>query len=202
MLKTVADDIWGKPCLAYHVQPHLEPATQAALSGLRRDIAGLWPAPLHIGPPEALHVTIYALAMVKADYDKQAYWARIAEPSRRLLEDLCAGHPALDLHFSQLKVTDTAIIATARDETGLIEAVRRKIAEEIPPPPGQKPLTYDLIHTTLARYPSAIEVPRGTVERIESLPVSIHAPVRRLKIISETLFPCQAVDEIASFPLR
>ena len=30
MLQTIADDIWGQPCLAYHVQPSLEPETRAA----------------------------------------------------------------------------------------------------------------------------------------------------------------------------
>ncbi|HLM42011.1 MAG TPA: hypothetical protein VK434_20735, partial [Microvirga sp.] len=62
-------------------------------------------------------------------------------------------------------------------------------------------LRYDLIHSTLARYRSSGPVPNAVVERVEGLPVSIRAPVTAVKLVRETLFPCQAVDEIASVAL-
>ncbi len=201
MLQTIADDLWGLPCLAYHVQPGLTLEARAALGELQQAAAECWPVPLHTAPPEALHITIYALVPIKEQFDKDGYWGRIADPCRALLQDLCAGHGPLALEFFRLKVTDTAIIAVARDETGLIETIRRKIAEVIPPPPGRQPMRYDLIHSTIARYPSSEPVPREVVDRVESLPVSISAPVGRMKIIRETIFPCLVMDEIASFPL-
>ncbi len=201
MLQTIADDIWGQPCLAYHVQPHLSPETQASLADLRRDIAELWPTPLFLALPEALHVTLYALVQVKAHFDKERYWSGIAEPCRALLDGLCRGHGPLELHFTRLKATDTAIIAVATDETGLIAKLREAIAEELPPPPGLEPIRYDLIHTTLARYRTSDRVSDAAVEALEAIPVSIRAPVTRLKIIRETLFPCQVLDEVQSFPL-
>jgi hypothetical protein len=202
MLQTIADDIWGQPCLAYHVQPGLNSETQAALADLQQRIAGCWPFPLHLCPPKALHVTIYALVPVKAEFDKESYWRMIAEPCRSLLEDLCTGHGALELRFFKINVTNTAIIAVARDETGLIEAIRQRIADRIPPPPGHKPLRYNLIHTTLARYPSSEPVSGSMIEQIESLPVAVPASVERIKLIRETLFLCQVTSEIASIPLR
>jgi hypothetical protein len=195
MLQTIADDIWGQPCLAYHVQPSLEPETREAF-------ARLWPEPLHVGPKHGLHVTIYPLVTVKGDFDKDAYWQSIAHRSRSLLEDLCTGHRPLELRFSRLKVTDTAIIVTATEATGLIEAIRERIVREIPPPPGQKPIIYDLIHSTLARYRTKASIPDDVVEYIESLPVSITAPVRQIRLVRETLFPCLETDEIAAIPLR
>jgi hypothetical protein len=201
MLQTIADDIWGLSCLAYHVQPSLEPETREAFAEVQRAFVELWPEPLHVGPKPGLHVTIYPLMMVKGDFDKNAYWQSIAPQSRRLLEELCTGHRALELRFSRLKVTDTAIIATATEETGLIEAIRRRIVNEIPPPPGASPIIYDLIHTTLARYRTRAAIPDEVVARIESLPVSIAAPVRRIRLVRETLFPCLATDEIASILL-
>ena len=201
MLQTTADDLWGKPSLAYHVQPVLPPECLAALEGLLGPIAGCWPAPLHLGSHQMLHVTVYALVPVKGDFDKEGYWGRIAAPSLALVEELCAGHPPIELHFSRLKVTDTAIIAVAQDTSGLIEAIRERIAGTIPPPPGREPLRYDLIHTTLARYRSSGPVPEAAVERVENLPVSIRAPIAAIKLVRETLFPCQAVDEIASVTL-
>ena len=202
MLHTIADDIWGQPCLAYHVQPDLSPQTRGSLAELQQAIAGRWPVPLFLAPPEALHVTLYALVQVKGRFDKERYWSGIAGPCRSLVAELCRGHPPLELNFSRLKVTDTAIIATATDGSGLIEKVRQAIAEEIPPPPGHEPLRYDLIHTTLARYRTSDAVPEALVEAVEAIPVSVTAPVERLKIVRETLFPCQELDEIDSVPFR
>jgi len=202
MLQTIADDIWGQPCLAYHVQPSLEPETRAAFEEVQRTFVELWPEPLHLGPRHGLHVTIYPLATVKGGFDKEAYWQAIGPRIRKLLEELCAGHRSLELRFSRLKVTDTAIIATATEETGLIEAIRERIVRELSPPPGQKPIIYDLIHSTLARYRTRASIPDHVVARIESLPVSITAPVRQIRLVRETLFPCLATDEIAAIPLN
>jgi hypothetical protein len=201
MLQTIADDLWGLPCLAYHVQPSLEPDTREAFEEVQRAIVEHWPEPLHVGPRPALHVTIYPLVPVRGAFDKGAYWQDIAGPSQRLLEELCQGHQALELHFSRLKVTDTAIIATAAEETGLISAIRGKIVSDIPPPPGQEPILYDLIHSTLARFQTKASIPDDAVRLIESLPVSITAPVRHIRLVRETLFPCLVTEEIASVPL-
>lgn len=202
MLQTIADDIWGRPCLAYHVQPDLSLQTRTFLGALQEAVAERWPVPLHCAPPEALHVTLYALVQVKERFDKDGYWSRVAEPCRALLAELCAGHGPLELRFSRLKVTDTAIIAVATEETGLIARIRAAIAEVVPPPPGLAPLRYDLIHSTLARYRTSDPVPAPVIEAVEAIPVSVRASVERLKIIRETLFPCVAFDEIFSFPLR
>jgi len=202
MLQTIADDIWAKPCLAYHVQPSLEPETREAFEDVQKAIAAHWPEPLHIGPKHGLHVTIYPLVPVKGAFDKDAYWQSIAGRSQDMLEELCAGRRRLELRFSRLKVTDTAIIVTATDETGLIDAIRARIVSDIPPPPGHKPIIYDLIHSTLARYRTRAPIGKDAIERIESLPVSIAAPVRQIRLVRETLFPCLMTDEIASIPLR
>ena len=202
MLQTIADDIWGKSCLAYHVQPSLEPETREAFEEVQRIIADRWPEPLNVGPKHGLHVTIYPLVPVKGAFDKDAYWQRIARQSQGLIEELCAGHQILELRFSRLKVTNTAIIATATEETGLIDAIRNRIVSDIPPPPGHKPIIYDLIHTTLARYPTRATIPNDVISRIESLPVSIMAPVTQIRLVRETLFPCLTTDEIAAIPLK
>jgi hypothetical protein len=201
MLQTIADDIWGKPCLAYHVQPSLGPETREAFEAVQRSIAEHWPEPLHVGPKHGLHVTIYPLVPVRGSFDKDAYWKDIAGQSQSLLEELCVGHQSLELRFSRLKVTDTAVIATATEETGLIDAIRNRIVRDIPPPPGHEPIIYDLIHSTLARYPTRVSVPDDVVGRIESLPISITALVTHIRLVRETLFPCLMTDEIASIPL-
>jgi hypothetical protein len=201
MLKTIADDIWGQPCLAFHVQPHLSAETQASLGKLQEAVAARWPHPLYTAPPEALHQTLYALANVKDRFDKEGYWRSIAEPCGEILDSLCQDYGPIELTYSRLKVTDTAIIAVATETSGLIEAIRHRIAELIPPPAGLRPMRYNLIHSTLARYRVSAEIPDETIAAIESLPVSVKAPVDRIKLVRETLFPCMEHDELRSFPL-
>jgi len=69
------------------------------------------------------------------------------------------------------------------------------------PPPGLAPMRYDLIHSTLARHAAPDPVPAAAIQIVEALPVAVEAPVARLKIVRETVYPCLAMHELASFPL-
>jgi hypothetical protein len=196
------DLLWGKPCLAYHIQPGFAAGAQERLNALQQQVLPFWPEPLFAGPAPSLHVTLYPLVPVPGGYDKEAYWRTIAGPVRDILEELCADAPAPMLRFRRLKVTPVAIIATAADETGLFTRIRREVLSRLAPPPGRSHIHYDLVHTSLVRYRSGTPVPAAAVERIESLPVSVDAAVDRIRLFRETLFPCLAGEELEAFPLR
>ncbi|RDI59246.1 2'-5' RNA ligase family protein [Microvirga subterranea] len=200
-LLPVVDTLFGKPCLAVHVQPHLEAQAQAGLRALQQAAVAHWAGAFHEAPPHAFHVTIYPLVPTTEGFDKETYWSRIAEPSLRLVEELCAGAPPLDLRFHGLKVTPVGIIAVADDASGLIDRIRRRILETVPPPPGLEHRHYDLVHTTLARFAEARPMPEEVVRRIEAGPVDLPVRVARLKIFRETIFPCLVGEELAGFPL-
>ena len=200
-LAPIADEWWGRPCLAYHVQPNLAPETGRQLWQLQQRVAEIWPQPLFLAPPEAMHVTIYPLAMVQDSYDKDSYWRMVAPLAQAILADLCPDVPRLTLTYVRLKVTNVAIIAVARDDTGLIDAIRRRIVDTVPTPPVRGPLHYDLIHTTLARYRSAEPVAASVVERVERLPVAIAAEVTGINLVRETRFACLSRDVLASVPV-
>jgi len=90
----------------------------------------------------------------------------------------------------------------AEERSGLIASIRDRIAEALPLPPGRRaPLRYDLVHSSLARYRSSTAVPDLAVARIEECPVSVRVPVGEIRLVRETLFPCQVVDDIASVRL-
>ena len=197
-----ADLLWGKPCLAYHIQPGFAAGAQERLHALQQQILPFWPEPLFGGPAPSLHVTLYPLVPVPDGYDKEAYWRTIAGPARAILEEHCADAPALTLRFRRLKVTPVAIIATADDETGLFTRIRREVSSRLDPPPGRAHIHYDLVHTSLVRYRSATPVPARVAERIESLPVSVDAAVDRIRLFRETLFPCLVGEELDAFWLR
>lgn len=197
----VADTLWGKPCHAIHIQPHLAPEVQAALTEVRDKAAALWPGALHGAPPHAVHVTIYPLVRVPGGFDRAAYWRLIEEPSRAILRELAGGAGAIDLHFHAVRAMPAGLVAVAEDASGLVAAIRRKVVETLPPPPGFEPIRYDLIHTTLARFASSEPVPRAAVARVESLTVSLRARVERLKLTRETRFPCLVAEELGSVSL-
>jgi 2'-5' RNA ligase len=196
-----ADTLFAQPCLAIHVQPHLTSEAQGVLRSLQKQAAGRWPGALHLAPAHAFHVTIYPLVPTSEGFDKEAYWNRIESQTRALVAETCAGHPPVDLRFSRLKVMPVGIIAVAEEGTGLIERMRRRIVETLPPPPGLAHRHYDLIHTTLARFADAEPVPASAVERVEAVPADLSVRVERIKIFRETVFPCIVGEELASVPL-
>lgn len=200
-LEPVTDDLWGKPCHAVHVQPHLALQAQADLHGLQQRAAAHWPSALHLAPPHALHVTIYPLVPTTEGFDKNAYWSGIAKASRAIVDEVCAGAAPIELRFSRLQATPVGIIAVAQEETGLIARIRERIVASLPPPPGLAHRHYDLVHTTLARFSDSRPVPVAAVQRIEALPVCVPVRVERIKIFRETLFPCLVGEELASVPL-
>jgi hypothetical protein len=200
-LHPVPEHLWGQPAAAWHVQPHLDPGTQAALHGLQERVARLWPARLLRAPASALHLTIYPLVPVRGAFDRDAYWDAIADRAVNLLGGLCAAAGPFRLRFERVQAAPAAIIAVARDGSGLIDRIRQAIAERLPPPPGLAPMRYDLIHSTLARHAAPDPIPAAAVAAVEALPVAIEASVARLKIVRETVYPCLVMEELRTLPL-
>jgi 2'-5' RNA ligase superfamily len=201
LLQPTVDTLFGKPCLAVHVQPRLTAQAQADLHGFQQAVVAQWPGALHQPPAHSLHVTIYPVIPITNGFDKDAYWNEIGEAATALLTEFCAEAEPFELLFFRLQVTPVGAIAVARDETGQIDRLRERIVATLPPPPGLEHRHYDLIHSTLTRFSAPHPVPASVVERIEALPVSLSVRVERLRIFRETLFPCLAGEEIVSVPL-
>ncbi|HZH52922.1 MAG TPA: 2'-5' RNA ligase family protein [Microvirga sp.] len=200
-LQPTVDTLYGKPCLAIHVQPHLAPEAQGKLHALQQAAVAHWSGAFHETPPHAFHVTIYPLVPTTEGFDKETYWNEIAAPSLRLVEELGSGAGPLVLEFHKLKVTSVGIIAVAQEGSGLIARIRDRILATVPPPPGLEHRHYDLVHTTLARFNDPCPMPAEVLRRIETIPVDLPIRVERLKIFRETIFPCLVGEELAAFPL-
>ena len=200
-LHPIADTLFGRACLAIHVQPHLTPDAQGALHDLQRIAAAQWPGAIHLAPAHALHVTIYPLVPTAEGFDKGTYWASIADTTKALVTEICAGSQPFNLRFRALKVMPVGIVAVADNDTALIERLRRRIVETLPPPPGLAHRHYDMIHTTLARFADDHCVEDHSVEAVETVPVDLSIRVERIKLFRETVFPCIAGEELASVSL-
>jgi hypothetical protein len=195
------DDFWGRPCLAFHIQPGFAPGAQERLHALRERIVPLWPKPLRVGPLHSIHVTLYPLVPVPGDFDRDKHWRAVKEGALGILRRLCADAPALTLRYHRLIVMPAGIVAAAEDATGLVSAIRNEVLRLLPPPPGRSHVPYDLIHTTLARYGSTDPIDRSHVDAVNTQPVAVEARVDRIRLFQETLFPCIEGEELETFPL-
>ena len=200
-LEPLVDDLWGRPSLAYHVQPHFAEGDQEALAAIQHLALSDWPQPLHVPPPDALHVTAYALVPVRGAFDREAYWDEIRDRATDLVRAETATTAPFALRFRGIRVRRDSVIAVAEDPSGLIARLRDAIVERLPPPPGLSPLRYDLVHCTLARFASSTPVPSAFTKEVESRPVDVLVPVERMRIVRETIYPCLFRDEVVSAPL-
>jgi hypothetical protein len=198
------DPFWQQPARSYGVAALAPAGTQAALQPVLAQIAVIAaPCDLRLVPPSHQHLSIYAVAPVRQDFDKAAYWAANAAKVEAELRDWVAAQPPVTLRFTSLRATPAAIIAMADESAAAGDAVwslRRRLAAILPPPPGGAP-RYDLIHVTLARYGAPDRLPPDFAARIAALPVDLEFPLQQVVLLRETRYPALEFDILATLPL-
>lgn len=198
------DPFWQQPARSYGVAALAPAGTQAALQPVLAQIAAIAaPCGLRLVPSPHQHLSIYAAAPVRQDFDKDAYWAANAETVLAALRDWAGAQPPVTLRFTSLRATPTAVVAMAADRSEAGDAVwslRRRLAELLPPPPGGAP-RYDLIHLTLARYAAPSALPADFAARIAALPVDLEFPLRDVIVLREMRYPALEFDILATLPL-
>jgi hypothetical protein len=200
-LPVTADPQWDRPCLGYLAQARLADDALARLVAIQVRLPDLVPVPLHLCPAWSLHVTVYGLVPPRwpDDVDKARHWAAIAPGCVAALHAIGGSGPRLVLTFDRVAVTPMAVIATARDPSGLVARLRAAFADGARHPGNPAP-RYDIIHVTLARFAAAGTVPAAAAAAA-ALPPGGDAAVARLEIVRERVYPSLAVDELATVML-
>lgn len=197
-----ADPLWGQPCLAYNVQGTFSDQTLQNIDAIQARLQNIFPLPLRQCPPHALHISIYALIPVRATADpadKERLWQEIAADSVAELRRLGTGRHRIKLHFDDVRIMPSAVIAVADDASGFFETIRNHFRLALPEHvPVQR---YDMIHTTLARYGRNGVVSSSTRKQISSTPFSFDAIVTQIKLTRERVYPSLVTDDIASIQL-
>lgn len=196
------DPYWGRPLVSYTVMRLLEaPAREACLQAIAQAaaIAGGM-GNLLVAPAETLHLSLYAIAPVRSDFDKDAWWAEHGDGALAVFRRWCDTHPATVLRFRQLRATSTAIIAVA-ERNEAVWSLRRMMQAEVPPPPGGTP-NYDMIHMTLARYARPDAFPADAAARIAALPLRVDVPLDQASLIRETAYPLLGGAPVETRALR
>lgn len=196
------DPLWQQPARSYNVAAFGDADVQAAAAPLIDHIAALAGGRdmLLTAPLDTLHLSLYSIAPVRSDFDKDAYWAAVQPAALSVLRDWSARQDMPLLRFRSLKATPAAVIAVAEADEA-IWTLRRAMAEALPPPPGGAP-KYDLIHMTLARYAQPQQLPADFAAAVAALPVALDFPVRQVILMRETRYPSLSYETLVTQTLR
>ncbi|QDO96775.1 hypothetical protein FNB15_05540 [Ferrovibrio terrae] len=198
----IRDQYWGQSLISYTVMQMLEPATrEACLDVLRRVSAMAGSADyLLIAPAETFHLSLYAIAPVRSDFDKDAWWQIHGEQALAVFRRWCAAQPATLLRFRELRVTQTAVVAVAEPQE-VVWSLRRVLRAEVPQPPGGTP-NYDMIHMTLARYAQPEKLPADFAARVMTLPLDLKVRLFEPTLMRETAYPLLGGKPVETHALR
>lgn len=185
----IRDPYWSQPLISYTVIQMLQPAARQACADILRRIAEIAGAAEHllIAPAETFHLSLYAIAPVRSDFDKDAWWAMHGDRARTALRRWCDRQPAALLKFRELRATSTAVIAVAEPQDA-VWSLRRVLSTEVPQPPGGTP-KYDMIHMTLARYAQPEHLPADFAARVAALPLQLDVELNAVTLMRETAYP-------------
>lgn len=202
MTDFIRDPYWARPLISYTVMNLLDDAAREQSVQAVRQVAAIAGSPDHllVAPPETFHLSLYAIAPVRSDFDKDAWWAEHGEQALSVFRRWCDTQTAVTLRFRQLRATSTAIIAIAEPEDA-VWTLRRMMQAEVPQPPGGTP-NYDMIHMTLARYARPDLFPADFATQVAALPLQIDAPLHQASLMRETAYPLLGGEPVETRLLR
>lgn len=185
----IRDQYWAQPLVSYTVMQMLEPAARAHCVEILHQVSSIAGSDSHllIAPVETFHLSLYAIAPVRSDFDKDAWWQIHGEGALAVFRRWCAAQPATVLHFRELRVTQTAVIAAAEPHDA-VWSLRRMLRADVPQPPGGTP-NYDMIHMTLARYAQPEKLPEDFAARVTALPLTLDVRLFEPALVRETAYP-------------
>lgn len=185
----VRDPYWGQPLISYTVMAMLQPAAREACRQVLQQVSAMAGSAEHllIAPAETFHLSLYAIAPVRSDFDKDAWWRIHGDQALAVFRRWCDTQPAALLNFRELRATSTAVIAVAEPHDA-VWSLRRALRAEVPQPPGGTP-NYDMIHMTLARYAQPEYLPADFGLRVAALPLQLDVDLNAVTLMRETAYP-------------
>jgi len=198
----VRDPYWAQPLISYTVMNLLDDTARKQSLQAVRQVAAIAGSLDHllVAPAETFHLSLYAIAPVRSDFDKDAWWAEHGAQALSVFRRWCDTQAAVTLRFRQLRATSTAIIAIA-DSEDVVWSLRRMLQAEVPSPPGGTP-NYDMIHMTLARYARPDLFPIDFAAQVAALPLQIDVLLQQASVMRETAYPLLGGQPVETRPLK
>jgi hypothetical protein len=136
-----------------------------------------------------LHVSVLWILATKSDYGspKTEIWAQIGRRCYGALRTAAEAVEPFTVTFSELVVTDTAVIAVGEDG-GAMSKLRCLLAASMPIPDATRNMA-DIVHITLLRYARRFDPRHQLVDAAEACCFEVVTLVDRLAIVHETIYP-------------
>ncbi len=185
----VRDPYWSRPLVSYTVMQMLQPAARETCLQVLAQVSAIAGGAdrLLIAPAETFHLSLHAIAPVRSDFDKDAWWQIHGAQALAVFRRWCDTQPATVLRFRELRATSTAVIAVA-ERNQAVWSLRGLLRAEVPQPPGGTP-KYDMIHITMARYAQPDELPADFAARVAALPLQLDVDLNAVTLMRETAYP-------------
>lgn len=185
----IRDPYWGQPLVSYTVMQMLRPAARDSCLQVLAQVSAIAGGTEHllIAPAETFHLSLHAIAPVRSDFDKDAWWQIHGPQALAVFRRWCAAQSVTVLRFRELRATSTAVIAVA-ERNEAVWTLRALLRAEVPQPPGGTP-NYDMIHMTLARYAQPDQLPADFAARVAALPLQLDVDLNAVTLMRETAYP-------------
>ena len=140
-------------------------------------------------PPRSFHLSVASLLSVRRDYGtpKDVVWARWGKQWATSFHELAAGLRPFSVHFSQLHVSTSAVIALA-GPVPQVDEVRRR-AEALLSNAGFSAPQPSTVHCTLLRYGTSGLDLDDLAKRARNVDLAAKTVVKSLVISKELVYP-------------
>lgn len=191
---------FGDACFAVNLQIRPPDATRDRLAELRERIATATGLAMRFAPAGTLHLTVFSIVYVRADYPSppQAVWSAVRRPVDDALRVLAGSTTPFTIDFVRAGLRGDAVTVEAEPHPRL-EAARDYVETAIAgvAPVFRAPTT----HSTVARLAQPVAEPRfQSLAGWLGVP-AIEWPVSELRLVIETRYPALEESLVARYPL-
>lgn len=194
------ESLWNQRCSAYNLQALLDESSKRALRELQQRFAP-WLSRLFVIPEEAMHISLIWLLNVRTEYPrpKHEIWCGRRDEWLSTIAKVAERMPPLRLAFTQMVITESAILAVAQP-ADLVNELRRSLVAELDLPSETKNVA-DLVHCTLFRFSSADLSFEALTDAAGHARIHIPFRIREIAVTEERRFPSLDSEVIQRIPL-
>ena len=199
----VPSALWGRPCTGFSVHVIPDEETRRELARLQISCSWIPDDLCHVIPSQALHVSVATLLGARETFveSKEAIWRSEGERCLDELHELAAVTIPFQVIFTDLMLTQTALIAVAADDGGM-ETLRRTMHSRISILQRWRGKRRRIVHTTLLRFKRQASLDDGVFRAVASVPVDIGFKVEEFVVRKERVFPSLRSDVLGVYPFR
>ena len=202
-LTTNSSDYLGKSAVGYMINTLLSESSQNEIKKLQEKFVTEFGDLVWTTPLDALHITLLDLLAPLVDYDndKNTLFENLGSQYNKALEEVLRETGPIDLTFSNMSVSSSAVIIVADESsTQAINNLRQKFLSKIELLPNTKQPP-NIVHSTIIRFVGKAAV--GNVQNFASnLDFSFVEQIKSFQLVRESKLPMLEYSLIKTYDLN